>query len=308
MMPKVFIAVLNWNDFQSTLLCIESLRLLTYTNYQILVIDNGSTNESVKILSSNPDIELHCNDKNLGFAGGNNQAIKKAISNGADYVWLLNNDAIVAPDCLTKLINVAENDKNIGLISPVIYDFDEKDTIQHAVAARFDLSIPLIEEVYDIENASQWQTETPFNLVLWGTALLIPKETVNKIGFLDDHLFAYFEDTDYSIRSAKAGFKNVTVFDTKIWHQRDRVFRKPHFYYYMTRNIFYFWKKHVGLKSFLKVAYWNLQKTKTNIAKLNDHPEQIEACLLGLWDALRNVGGEYNPNRKAPWIIKFWIK
>lgn len=304
MTPQVFIIILNWNDFQNTLLCIESLKSLTYPNYKILVVDNGSSNESVGILSAISNIELHCNKHNLGFTGGNNGGIKIAMANNADYVWLLNNDAIVAPDCLTKLVNTAENDKQIGLASPVIYDENDKTKIQHVVT-RFDLSTLLMDGTNNIAKAKCWQTETPFGISLWGTALLISKQVIEKIGLLDERLFAYSEDVDYSIRSVNAGFKNVSVFDASIWHQGHIGHRKPHYYYYEVRNVYFLWKKHVGIKSFLKVAYWNFQKTKINIAKLKGHPQQIEACLLGVWDALRNVGGEYNPNRKAPWIIRF---
>lgn len=307
MSPQVFIIILNWNDFQSTLLCLESLKSLTYPNYKIMVIDNGSTNESVKELSAFPNIELHQNEHNLGFAGGNNQAIKKAISNGADYVWLLNNDSTVEPNCLTKLVNAAENDKQIGLVSPVIYDSDDKSKIQHA-ATRFDLSIPLMEEAYEIETAARWQTEMPFGMVVWGTALLISKQTVNAIGLLDEHLFAYAEDTDYSIRNIKAGFKNVTVFDAKVWHQGHVGVRKPHYYYYTVRNSFYFWKKHLPIKPFLRILRWQLHSIKERIDTLNDHPQQKESVLLGMWDALIWKGGEYNLTRKAPWFVRFFIK
>jgi GT2 family glycosyltransferase len=306
MSPQIFIIILNWNDFQSTLQCLESLKLLTYPNYKILVVDNGSTNESIQVLSELSNIELHQNEHNLGFAGGNNQAIKKAISNGADYVWLLNNDAIVEPDCLTKLVNSAENDKQIGLVSPVIYDSDDRNKIQHSVT-RFDLSYPLMEGAADIDTATRWQSEMPFGISLWGTALLIPKKTIEKIGLLDEHLFAYCEDVDYSIRSTKAGFKNVCIFDTSIWHKGHIGHRKPHYYYYEMRNTFYLWKKHATVVIFLKIIWWRFIHTRSHISNLKGHPEQIEACLLGVWDALRNLGGEYNANRKAPWLIRFLL-
>lgn len=306
MTPQVSIVILNWNDFQSTLLCIESLKSLTYPTYKIIVVDNGSSNESMLVLSGIANIELHHNDRNLGFAGGNNRAMRKAIASGADYVWLLNNDATVAADCLTKLVQAAENDKQIGLVSPVIYNTDDTNKIQHAGTC-FDLSIPLMEEASDIDTASRWQAEMPFGIVLWGTALLVPKRTIEAIGLLDEHLFAYAEDTDYSIRSAKAGFKNITIFDAGIWHQGHTGHRKPHYYYYVVRNSFHFWKKHVGLKTFLKIVRWSLHRTKNRITKLKGHPEQIEACLLGVWDGWRGIGGEYKPNRRAPWFIRIWL-
>ncbi|MDD5275578.1 MAG: glycosyltransferase family 2 protein [Methylovulum sp.] len=306
MVPQVNIIILNWNDYQSTLLCIESLGLLNYSNYQIMVFDNGSSNESVQVLSKIKNIKLYCNASNLGFAGGNNYAMKKALESGADYVWLLNNDATVAPDCLEKLVNVSEADKNIGLVSPVIYDAEICNKIQHC-GTRFDLSIPLLEEANNIETALRWQNEYAQGIVLWGTGLLISRRTIELIGMFDERLFAYAEDTDLSMRSVKAGLKNITVFEASIWHQSHKGNRKPHYYYYVVRNSFRFWKKHLTLKTYLKVFWWNIDQTRSRITKLKDHPDLIQACLLGLWDGLRGEIGEYPPHRRAPWFIRSWF-
>jgi hypothetical protein len=73
------------------------------------------------------------------------------------------------------------------------------------------------------------------------------------------------------------------------------------------RNTFYLWKKHATVVIFLKIIWWRFIHTRSHISNLKGHPEQIEACLLGVWDALRNLGGEYNANRKAPWLIRFLL-
>ncbi|RZJ30676.1 MAG: glycosyltransferase, partial [Chryseobacterium sp.] len=110
MNPTVCIIILNWNNYHDTVSCIQSLRRMSYTNYRVVVVDNGSSNESVKVLESIDDSYLIKNEKNLGFSGGNNVAIKYAVEQNFDYVWLLNSDATVEPDCLEKMVLAVQND------------------------------------------------------------------------------------------------------------------------------------------------------------------------------------------------------
>ena len=120
--PCVVIIVLNWNGKEDTVECLRSLQQLSYQNFEILVVDNGSTDGSVAWFRQElPDITLAENNTNLGFAEGNNVGIRCAIRRGADYVLLLNNDTIVNKDFLTYLVAVAENDPSIGFAGPKVY-------------------------------------------------------------------------------------------------------------------------------------------------------------------------------------------
>lgn len=302
-MPLVYIIILNWNDFDKTIECINSVNKLTYQNFKILVVDNGSSNNSLDVISKISEIELISNGVNLGYAGGNNSAISIALERGADYVWLLNSDSTVAADCLNQLVSISEDNQNIGLLSPVIFDADHFSEVQHAVS-RIDFSLPIIEETSDLEIATRWQNETPAKVIVWGTALLIPRKTISTIGVLDEQLFAYAEDTDYSVRSIKAGFVNATVFDAKIWHQGHVGLRKPHYYYYVTRNSFIFWRKHLASVAFIKVAWWNIDRTRQRLQMIRTSSESVAACLLGLWDGLCGRGGEFVATRRAPWLLQ----
>src|SRR5664279_2479168 len=97
-----YIILLNWNGWQDTIACVESCRKLSYPNFRILIVDNGSTDNSEAILRERlPDIELLQTGANLGFAGGNNVGIRHALAQGADYVWLLNNDTVVDAEALS---------------------------------------------------------------------------------------------------------------------------------------------------------------------------------------------------------------
>ncbi|MHB9057180.1 MAG: glycosyltransferase, partial [Paludibacteraceae bacterium] len=127
MFGKVSIVILNWNQWDVTLNCLNSLRLLDYHNYEVIVVDNDSeTPPPDEITSIIPETILIRNNANYGFGKGNNPGISRAIENGAEFVWLLNNDTVVMPDTLTLLVNkMSESDKT-GAAGTEIWDFDNR--------------------------------------------------------------------------------------------------------------------------------------------------------------------------------------
>jgi GT2 family glycosyltransferase len=291
--PNVCIVILNWNNYQDTLECIRSLQTSSYKRFSVVVVDNGSRNESVEILRRIDGIHLICNAANMGFAGGNNIAMRYAEATGFDYVWLLNSDATVDPTCLERLVDAANVSDLVGLVSPVIFHADRPTEYQH-ISTRLDNSGMGVEEAKDVAQAKQWQSESPQRITLWGTALLISMKLFRAIGGLDDKLFAYSEDTDYSIRSSRSNFQNVVAFEASIWHGSTTGLRKPHYYFYTTRNVALMWRKHVPLLGFLKICWWNIHRVRRTLRMLVGHPVLVDACKLGWWHGLRGRGGEYN--------------
>src|SRR5271165_5426418 len=109
--PMVYIIVLNWNGYRDTLRCLVALEQQHYPNYRIMILDNGSTDDSVAMLGDLGDrVCLIKNPDNLGYTGGNNRAMREAFGRGADYVWLFNNDAVAEPDTLAAMIAACEAD------------------------------------------------------------------------------------------------------------------------------------------------------------------------------------------------------
>ena len=95
------------------------------------MVDNGSKDDSVRVIRENyPQVIMIENKENLGYSGGNNIAMSYAMQNDADYMWLLNNDAIVEVDTLSKLVDIGENSPNVGILSPIIYYYDQPNMIQ----------------------------------------------------------------------------------------------------------------------------------------------------------------------------------
>jgi GT2 family glycosyltransferase len=110
---------------------LSSLEFLDYPDYKVIVVDNGSTDNSVaEIRKAHPQITLLETGRNLGFAGGNNVGIRYALEQGADYVWLLNNDTKADPHALTAMVEVAESDPRIGAVGSVLYYMDEPERVQ----------------------------------------------------------------------------------------------------------------------------------------------------------------------------------
>lgn len=125
--PLVYIITINWNGIDDTIECLDSLKGITYPNCKIIVVDNGSkNNQAEKIKEKFRNIELIKNKKNEGFVIANNQGIKLALKNGADYILLLNNDTIIKNDFLNILIEYAEKDNNVGILSPKIIYYDSE--------------------------------------------------------------------------------------------------------------------------------------------------------------------------------------
>lgn len=301
--PRVDIIVLNWNKADETIACIEALRALTYQNFVIRVIDNGSRPDDVGKLSQIAGIVLHQNERNLGYTGGNNQGMRAAVADGADYVWLLNNDARAAPDALAGLVARAESAADIGLVGPLIRDADGSGTIAHCCCA-FDLESGIYDPITDIAEAQRLEMRTGGKIILYGTALLVRRQLIEKIGVLDDRLFAYAEDVDYSIRSWQAGFRNQFAAEVEILHDSPgRSNRHPYYFYLLRRNDLLVRRKYLSFRTWLKVVWWDYHNARRTLPSLGN-AEQVRAGLAGLWDGWCGHGGPYDPGRHMPGVVR----
>jgi len=259
MAPRVSLILLNFNNHHFTLDCLQSLQHLTYSNYEAIVVDNGSKQESINaIRSAYPDVTLLETGKNLGFTGGNNVGIRHALEHGADYVMLLNNDTVVAPDFLDILVDVMEKDHTIGVTGPIIYYFDHPHTIW-SVAGALDWSHGTSSMIgLNEEDKGQYGLEPKQADFISGCALLVRREVWEKVGVLDDDFFIYYEETEWCVRAGRAGYKLVYVPKSMIWHKISIEQRatSPWAYYYMTRNRFLFLKKtRAGSQTWLNVWF-----------------------------------------------------
>jgi GT2 family glycosyltransferase len=307
--PAVCVVVLNWNDGETTSTCLRSLAATAYPNLSIVVVDNASSDGSAEELACIETIDLIRNRTNLGFTGGVNAGIRRAMECGAAYVWLLNSDATAAPDILGQLVTAAERDLRIGLVSPVFHD-PEPPHVAEFCLAQYDPDTGIARQTGDASIAREWAVRYPERVVLLGTALLIRRSLIETIGVLDDQFFAYVEDVDYSLRGTAAGFRNVAVPDAIVWHHFKSPVENPsgvppYLHYYITRNYLLLWRKISDRLFVSKAMLWFMRDRLMQLSRMTGDAEATDALLAGLWDGLRGTGGPYDPERRMPAVPRF---
>jgi GT2 family glycosyltransferase len=212
--PNVCIALLNWNGWQDTVGCLASLQKIDFKEYCIVVIDNGSTDDSVlRIREQFSKIEIIQLQQNLGFAGGCNVGIRHAFALGVQYVWLLNNDTRVSPGALRDMVKMAETDPSIGAVGSVIYNMSGP---PHGIQAWGGGRVNLW-----FGRSSHYTEEIPGDKLdyLTGASMLLRREALEDIGLLDEGFFMYWEDADLCFRLKRAGWKLAVARESQIWHK-----------------------------------------------------------------------------------------
>lgn len=325
-MPKAFIIIVNYNGWQDTKECLKSLEELNYDNFEIIVVDNASTDNSVKHLNSHirsignhSQIRIITNAENLGFAGGNNVGIKYALKqkvapvksskddNGASYILLLNNDTIVNRNFLKELIKVGEGDKKIGILGPKIFFYNSKRVwfnggkINWLYTRGIHISNK-VRRVSDRSNKSRHGRDDQTSGVnevdyITGCCLFIKREVIEKIGLMDEDYFLYYEDVDWCLKTRKAGYKCVLVPKSIIWHKASSSAKEgsSSYIYYHTRNGLLLAKKNAPF--FIKIfahlqSIWILGK---QIIKLIFFPKRrmwARTIMVGIIDFYRNNFGK----------------
>jgi len=234
-MNRVAIVVLNWNGITDTLKCLASLQHQSHNNFTIVVIDNGSTDDSCKLLgeyqSKHSNVEIVYNPKNFGFAGGSNTGIEWALNNDCDYVALFNNDAIADKDWLDNLVKTASVDDSIGIVTGLLLDASGEyiDSTGEQYST-WGLPFP--------RNRGDKRIKAPKSQLVFGAsggASLYRIQMLREIGLFDEDFFAYYEDTDLSFRAQLTGWKVAYAADAVAYHNHGQTSKKlPGFTVYQT--------------------------------------------------------------------------
>ncbi len=248
-LPRVSVIIVNWNNFIDTAECVESLTKVTYPNLEIIVVDNGSQGDDAALLKQRfgDSIRLIANSKNCGFAAGCNIGIRDAMSRGADYFALLNNDTVVAPDFLEAVVGIAERDKKVGVAGGKIYCYEMPDSIWFAGGAiDYETGRTPIRGSGEVERG-QYEEVAEVDWIC-GCFMFISRAAIEAVGLLDERFFFGWEDADYCVRVARKGFKILFVPGSRVWHKgfgsekRSRLRGLP--VYYAARGQFLFMDKH----------------------------------------------------------------
>jgi hypothetical protein len=221
MKPSVWALVTNCNGAAWLPRCLESLRATRYPELHVVLLDNGSRDNSVTVARAVcPRLEILANESNVGFCQANNAGITRALERGADYVALLNNDTYVEPDWMDRLVEVGEGDGKLGILGPAQLVFDGEALNSWMTAA---LSPAQLETCRTAAGPGYWLP------VEWveGSAMVVKRAVFEAIGLLDPIFFAFFEECDFCRRARAAGFRVALVPASRIHHYRGGSFGQP---------------------------------------------------------------------------------
>lgn len=260
--PHVVTVILNTNRRADTLACLASLQQNTYPRHTVIVLDNASSDGSVDaIRASFPSVQIVSLTENRGYAGNNNVGLHAALEQRADWVFVLNEDTILDPDCLTHLVEAGENDARIGVVGPMVYHHDEPTVIQSAGGE--------LSRWWEARHAGQneedrGQFARPRE-VDWvsGCAIMVRRAVVEQAGMLDERFFYYWEETEWCLRARKAGWRILHAPGARLWHKGvQRNYRPgPSVTYYNTRNRFLLLAKHRAPLFVWFYAWWQTART-----------------------------------------------
>ena len=207
---KVSILLLNWNGISYTKHCVESLLMLDYSNYEIIVLDNGSDNNEAEILdkkfSKNKKIRIIKNGRNIGYAAGMNKAFTFAQGK---YVLVTNNDMRFEKDYLTQLVRVLKENPKIAICQPKLKNLQDKDMFDYSIAAggHMDLFGYLFARgrIFTFVEKDKGQYDT-LAKISWCGIFLARKNVLEKTGLFDPIYFNYGEDGDLCFRIYGQGY------------------------------------------------------------------------------------------------------
>lgn len=236
-MPDTCVVILNWNNADKTLRCLDSLQRAQAKDSQVIVVDNGSSDNSCeRIRRTFENITCIETGANLGYAGGNNIGIRYALEQQARFVFVLNNDTEVATDALACLMAAAHQHPQAAFFGPTIMTMESPSMIQSAGIVLDGCWRSLHRRAGEPDRSAD-SAPQPVDC-LSGAALFIRAEALGKIGLLDPDFFLYREDIDWCLRAQKQGYQVMFVPGAKIWHYSHTAQEEdlPRITYYMTRN------------------------------------------------------------------------
>lgn len=297
--PRFTVIVLSWNGRDDTAACLKALEAALGPQDSAVVVDQGSTDGSLETIRElAPWADLIDVGQNVGFTAGNNIGIRHALEQGTDWIVLLNNDANVGPNSIEALRRTAMERPQAGVLGGVLFFAHDPERIEFA-GQRFNALIG-----YSGRPRGHGRRDGPrYRRVVRtdravGAFMAVSREAVDAVGLLDEELFFYVEDVDWSLRIARAGFEVLIVPEARAWHKGSAsgggaaISLSP--LYYGTRNTVRVAERHrplgpfaTRLRRWLVVATFALHATRTTRARRG-----LDAVLQGYGDA---VAGRLGP-------------
>lgn len=254
-MKRIAILIINYNGKRDTIECLKSIEKFVIKSdnlYKIYLLDNNSKAPICVSELSKFNVEIHyfSSDQNLGFAGGNNFLYKKSFKDNFDYFGLINNDTVICDNSFDLLIQAMENDSKLGIGGIINYYYSKPETVWQDGNDLQRTKFRIIKKRYE---------KYPDGLIVQtdcvpGSSLFVKNEVCEKIGFLDDNYFAYFEDVDFCLRAKAEGYSTGFLTGTRILHKVGMSSTSLHKSYLRNRNELYFCHKFGNIMSFILIV------------------------------------------------------
>ena len=219
MLDKVAVIILNYNNYQDTIECIQGLQAIyNEREIEIIVVDNNSQNDSVKQLEKKlKDITIIASTVNKGYAHGNNIGLKNALAQGYDYLCILNNDTVIEEDFLSPCIEYLEGNSKVGFISPALVEYKQKDLVQSTGGDIF-----INKGIVTLKNYHKFLSSLPRVIesdYIGGACMVFRSSLIDQVGLIPEIYFLFFEETEWCYRAKKKGFNNVCLTNIFIQHK-----------------------------------------------------------------------------------------
>lgn len=292
--PSVYTIILNYNNYSDTIETIESVLSLEFGANSVLLIENSSDETIIrKIRNQFPDLTIIENKKNLGYAGGNNVGIQKAVASGADYIFILNNDVRLEKDVLKKCVSAMEKSPGCGACQPLIVTSGNTEKVWSAGTQLFFGYPRLFRKGTKLQKNGI--ITSPFGLV--GCAILFRRTAIQQTGFFDESLFLLHEETDWCIRAKKKNFSLCIVSNAIVYHKISTtigMFSKIYLYYIGRnwllvgkKNFSFFYYLYILITEFLiRFPYYLYHVIKKGQIRM------IKFYLKGIFDGILGISGE----------------
>ncbi len=285
---RVLVIILNWRQPETTIECVQTVRAMPTAHVDILVIDNGSGDNSMMQLQKKlpPEVSLLALPQNLGFAGGMNCGLRQAIEAGYDYALLLNNDAFPAADMLDCLL--AEAAADVALLCPKIYYEAAYTRIWFAGGRQDRCLLEMRDSGKGKEDGQFWSISRDVDYVV-GTGVLVNVTAVTHAGLLDECFFMYYEDLDWSIRFRRAGYRLRYVASAHLYHRISLSSggeNSPLQRYYQARSSVIFFMRHAHAACAWAIALFRFGSAVKTVCLflLQGQTNTARAYLRGLYD------------------------
>ena len=281
---EIAIIIVNWNLKEKTADCLRSLQQIQ-TPHQVIVVDNGSSDNSPKYLMQRfPYAVFLILPENVGFGVACNMAIRQALSDSCcEYIFLLNNDAIIHTHTLENLLHIAHQQPGVGILGPKIYHGQQNNVLWYAGARCRRAVLAAADTGRGEIDVGQFDTRQDVDFI-FGAAMLIRRSVFDEIGFFDPQFFLYLEDMDFCLRAQKAGFRLLFVPSAIVWHYgsastvKNVAFRKHH---QARSTVLFLWKHTSWLLLPFVFIFWLTVTARTIVVEL-------------LWGNLKIIGSYWS--------------